>query len=55
MIELVGAAVILLASHLGISSTPLRAWLVARLGERVYLVLYSLIALERGRPVAPAA
>jgi uncharacterized membrane protein len=45
MIELVGAALILLASHFGISSTPLRAWLVARLGERVYLVLYALIAL----------
>jgi uncharacterized membrane protein len=45
MIELVGSALILLASHFGISSTPLRAWLVARLGERVYLVFYSLIAL----------
>lgn len=45
MIELVTAALVLLASHFGISSTPLRAWLVARLGERVYLVLYSLVAL----------
>jgi uncharacterized membrane protein len=45
MIELVAAALVLLASHFGLSSTPLRAWLVARLGERLYLVLYSLIAL----------
>ena len=45
MIELVAAAVVLLVSHFGISSTPLRASLVARLGERGYLVLYSLIAL----------
>ena len=45
MIELLAAALVLLASHFGISSTPLRAWLVARLGERFYLVLYSLIAL----------
>ncbi len=35
----------MLASHFGISSTPLRPWLVARLGERAYLALYSLIAL----------
>jgi uncharacterized membrane protein len=44
MSELLVAAVVLLASHLGIASTPVRAWLVARFGERVYLVLYSLIA-----------
>ena len=44
MSELAVAALVLLASHFGISSTPLRAWLVARFGERVYLVLYSLIA-----------
>ena len=44
MSELLVAAVVLLASHFGIASTPLRAWLVARFGERVYLVLYSLIA-----------
>ena len=44
MSELIGAALVLLASHFGISSTPLRAWLVARFGERGYLVLYSLIA-----------
>jgi uncharacterized membrane protein len=45
MIELVIAAAFLLASHYGISSTPLRAWLVGRIGERPYLALYSLIAL----------
>jgi uncharacterized membrane protein len=45
MIELVVAAVVLLASHYGISSTPLRGWLVGRIGERPYLALYSLIAL----------
>jgi uncharacterized membrane protein len=45
MIELVVAAVVLLATHYGISSTPLRAWLVGRIGERPYLALYSLIAL----------
>jgi uncharacterized membrane protein len=43
--ELIVAAVFLLATHYGISSTPLRAWLVARLGERAYLGLYSVIAL----------
>jgi uncharacterized membrane protein len=45
MIELLVAAALLLATHYGISSTPLRAWLVARIGERPYLVLYSLVAL----------
>jgi len=42
---LIAAALFMLASHFGISSTGLRAWLVARLGERAYLGLYSLIAL----------
>jgi uncharacterized membrane protein len=45
MTELIAAAAFLLATHYGISSTPVRAWLVARLGERLYLGLYSLIAL----------
>lgn len=45
MIELPAAAALLLATHYGISSTPLRAWLVARIGERPYLALYSLVAL----------
>jgi uncharacterized membrane protein len=41
---LVLAAAFLLASHYGISSTPLRPWLIARIGERPYLALYSLVA-----------
>jgi uncharacterized membrane protein len=45
MIELVFAAAFLLVSHYGISSTPLRAALVQRIGERPYLAVYSLIAL----------
>jgi uncharacterized membrane protein len=45
MTELIVAAAFLLATHYGISSTPLRASLVAGLGERPYLGLYSLIAL----------
>jgi uncharacterized membrane protein len=43
MIELCAAAALLLATHYGISSTPLRAWLIGRVGERPYLVLYSLL------------
>ena len=45
MTQLLVAALFLLVSHFGISSTPLRPWLVARIGERPYLGLYSLIAL----------
>jgi uncharacterized membrane protein len=45
MTKLIAAALFLLVSHFGISSTPIRPWLVARLGERRYLALYSLIAL----------
>jgi uncharacterized membrane protein len=45
MIHLLLAAAFLIASHYGISSTPLRRWLVDRLGERAYLALYSVIAL----------
>jgi uncharacterized membrane protein len=45
MTQLIAAALFLLASHFGISSTPIRPSLVARLGERPYLALYSLISL----------
>jgi uncharacterized membrane protein len=45
MTELLLAAAFLIASHYGISSTPLRGRLVDRLGERAYLGLYSVIAL----------
>lgn len=42
---LVLAAAVLLATHFGLSSTPLRGLLGARLGERAFLALYSLVAL----------
>jgi uncharacterized membrane protein len=45
VIELLAAAAFLLVSHFGISSTPLRAGLVGRIGERPYLMLYSIVAL----------
>ncbi|MEM7023520.1 MAG: NnrU family protein [Pseudomonadota bacterium] len=45
MIQLLAAAATLLATHYGISSTPLRDWLVERIGERPYLVLYAIVAL----------
>ena len=45
MTELIVAAAFLLVSHFGISSTQLRPWLIARIGERPYLAAYSLIAL----------
>jgi len=38
------AGALFLATHLGISSTPLRGWFVGRLGERGYLGFYSLLA-----------
>ncbi len=38
------AALFLLVSHYGLSSTPLRGWLVARIGEGPYRGLFSLIA-----------
>ena len=44
MTELVLAALFLPVSHFGISSTPLRPALVARIGERAYLGLYSLVS-----------
>jgi uncharacterized membrane protein len=44
MLELCLAAAALLASHYGISSTPLRGWLITRVGERAYLILYSVVA-----------
>jgi uncharacterized membrane protein len=44
MVQVIAAGAFLIVSHFGISSTPLRPWLVARIGERTYLGLYSLIA-----------
>ncbi len=43
--SLLAAAVAFVASHFGVSSTPLRAWLIARLGHPRYLALYSLISM----------
>ena len=45
MANLLVAAVFLIGTHFGIASTPLRQELVARVGQRVYLVLYSALAL----------
>jgi len=42
--ELVLAGIAFVATHLGISSTPLRATLVQRIGDRAYLGVYSLLA-----------
>ena len=44
MSNLVVAALFLLGTHFGISSTHLRAQLIAAAGERTYLALYSLIS-----------
>lgn len=62
MSNLLVAAIFLLGTHFGISSTPLRAELVGRLGERGYQILYSLLAFVaitwlvmawRAAPVVP--
>jgi uncharacterized membrane protein len=45
MSNLVVAALFLLGTHFGISSSQLRPQLVAAIGERAYLGLYSLVAL----------
>ncbi|PKU25301.1 NnrU family protein [Telmatospirillum siberiense] len=44
-LSLILAAAAFLGSHLGVSSTPLRPWLVARLGRQRYLGLYSLVSI----------
>jgi len=44
MAELLIAGIVFVLAHLGISSTPLRALLVGRIGEGAYRGLYSLIA-----------
>jgi uncharacterized membrane protein len=43
--ELLIAAVVFVGSHFGISSTRVRDDLVARLGERAYVMLYSAVSL----------
>jgi uncharacterized membrane protein len=45
MNNLIVAALFLIGTHLGIASSQLRTALVQRLGERLYLALYSLLAL----------
>lgn len=45
MSELLAAGLFLLASHFGIASTPLRGFLVSRIGEGPYRGLFSLVAL----------
>lgn len=44
MSDLLVAAVVFIGSHVGIASTPIRAQLVASIGERRYRVLYSAVA-----------
>jgi len=44
MTELLIASLAFLLTHLGISSTPAREWLVSLLGKKVYLIVYSLLA-----------
>jgi uncharacterized membrane protein len=43
--ELALAGIAFVATHLGVSSTPLRALLAGRIGERPYLGVYSLLAV----------
>ena len=43
--NLVVAALFLVGTHIGIASSQLRTALVQRLGERLYMALYSLLAL----------
>jgi uncharacterized membrane protein len=45
MLQMLFAGVLFLGTHLGISSTSMRGRLVATLGERGYLLVYSLLAL----------
>ena len=45
MLNLSLACLLLLVTHLGVSSTPLRPWLIRTLGESVYLGGYAILAL----------
>lgn len=45
MLNLLVAALFLIGTHFGIASTPLRGELVARVGEKAYRGLYSLLAV----------
>ena len=45
MLNLNIAALFLIGTHFGIASTPLRSELIERVGERLYRLLYSLLAV----------
>jgi uncharacterized membrane protein len=45
MIELIFFSLLFVGTHLGIAGTPLRAALVGKLGEGVYLIGYAIISL----------
>lgn len=45
LVPLLLAAIAFVGSHIGVSSTPLRPLLIARLGRGVYLGLYSLVSI----------
>jgi uncharacterized membrane protein len=45
MLTLSLACLLLLVTHLGVSSTPLRSWLLSTVGESIYLGGYSVLAL----------
>lgn len=45
MLNLTIAALFLVGTHFGIASTPLRAELIGRVGEPIYRLLYSLLAV----------
>ena len=45
MAELWLASVLFVGSHLGISSTPLRRWIVGIVGEKLYIVFYIAITI----------
>jgi uncharacterized membrane protein len=44
MVELLLATAVFVGGHFAVSSTPLRPWLVAEVGERVYLLMYAVLA-----------
>lgn len=45
MIQLILAALFFLALHFGVAGTPLRARLIAQLGENIYRAVFSLLSL----------
>jgi uncharacterized membrane protein len=45
MIDLITAALFFVGTHIGIATPPLRTQLIARVGEAIYRLLYSLISI----------